>query len=145
MIMVLKTVAGRGKLSIGKMWIMCGAAPIDHGLPVKAGRGRNGRWRQEPAPTPGQSVQGAIATGTPLGKQSLGIDGIKLVVGATVVAMHVDLTLFVDHRLDFHLTDLQQCLFAALAGAGAAELDRLGSKQSHLLFVIEAVEDLLGG
>mgnify|MGYP002150440119 CR=1 FL=1 len=46
--------------------------------PVKAGRGRNGRWRQEPAPTPGQSVQGAIAAGTPLGKQSLGIDGINI-------------------------------------------------------------------
>src|SRR5574344_2203577 len=108
MIMVLKTVAGRGKLSIGKMWIMCDAAPIDHGLPVKAGSGRNGRWRQEPAPTPGQSVQGTIAASTPLGKQSLGIDGIKLVVGATVVAMHVDLTLFVDHRLDFRLTDLDR-------------------------------------
>ncbi len=56
--------------------------------------------------------------------------------------MHVDLAELLHHLHDLFFLYLQQSPFATGAGAGAAELDRLRIEHSHLVLVVEAVEDL---
>ena len=76
-------------------------------LSRRAKGGAGNCWRQLLAPTVAGSVDGSIGRAAPLGKQCLGINGIESVVGATVVTVHINRALLVDHRIDLHLTELQ--------------------------------------
>ena len=59
-------------------------------------------------------------------------------MSATVVTVHIDLPLFLDHGFHFTLTKLQQRLFATLAEQGKFSADALESPE-----VITAVGDAM--
>ena len=76
--------------------------------------------------------------------QSGNINRVKDIVAATVVAVHVDIAVLLQHVRHFVGRQGQQRVGATLARTGATELHVLRFVQGDLFLVIQAVQHFVG-